>query len=129
MIERGRVRQFDDHFIGTCVINLVGENGVPARVEAMVDSGFAGQLSLKPHLVDALQLRRTRSERAYLADGRSTTCDMYRVQLHWQGHPRTVEVACLNGHPLIGLGLLRGSQLRMMVEDDGVIEITPFNQL
>lgn len=129
MIERGRVRQFDDYFIGTCVIHLVGENGVPARVEAMVDSGFAGQLSLKPDLVDALQLRRTRSERAYLADGSSTTCDMYRVQLHWQGDPRTVEVASLNGHPLIGLGLLRGSQLRMMVEDDGVIEITPFDQL
>ena len=129
MIERGRVRQFDDQFIGTCVIHVVGENGVPARVEAMVVSGFAGHLSLKPDLVDALQLRRTRSEKAYLADGRSTICDMYRVQVHWQGHLRTVEVASLNGHPLIGMGLFQASELRMMVEDAGVIEITPFDQL
>ena len=42
---------------------------------------------------------------------------------------RAVEVASLNGHPLIGMGLLQGSELRMMVEDAGVIEITPFDQL
>ncbi len=129
MIERGRVRQFNNQFIGTCVILVVGETGVPARVEAMVDSGFAGYLSLKPDVVDALKLRRTRSEKAYLADGRSTTCDMYRVQVDWQGHLRTVEVASLDGHPLIGMGLLQGSELRMMVADAGVIEITPFDQL
>ena len=115
MIERGRVRQFDDQFISTCVIHVVGENGVPARVEAMVDSGFAGHLSLKPDLVDVLKLRRTRSEKAYLADGRSTICDMYRIQVHWQGHLRTVEVASLNGHPLIGMGLFQGSELRKML--------------
>ncbi len=129
MTERGRVRQFGDHLIGTCVIHLVGDNGVPARVEVMVDSGFAGHLSLQPKLVDELQLLRIRTERVFLADGRTVNCDMYRVQAHWQEDLRTVEVASLNGHPLIGMGLLQGSELRMMVEDGGVIEVTPFGEL
>ena len=129
MTEHGRVRRFGDHLIGSCVIHLVGNNGVPGRVEAMVDSGFAGHLSLKPKQVDELQLRRIRTERVFLADGRTVNCDMYRVQVFWQDDLRTVEVASLNGHPLIGMGLLQGSELRMMVKDGGVIEVTPFDEL
>lgn len=125
MIERGLVRRFGDQLMGTCFIHVFGENGVTARVQAMVDSGFAGDLSLKPDLVDSLQLRRIRTERAYLADGSSAECDMYSVDVHWQGDMRNVEVASLNGPTLIGMSLLRGSELRMKVDDGGVIEITP----
>ena len=125
MIERGLVRRFGDKLIGTCFIHVFGENGVTTRVEAMVDSGFVGGLSLKPDLVDSLQLRRVRTERAYLADGSSAECDMYRVDVHWQGDVRNVEVVSLNGPTLIGMGLLRGSELRMVVEEAGEVEITP----
>ena len=125
MIERGLVRPFGDQLIGTCFVHVFGENGVTVRIEAMVDSGFAGSLSLKPDLVDSLWLRRIRTERAYLADGSSVECDVYRLDVHWQGDIRSVEVVSLNGPALIGMGLFRGSELRMIVKDAGVVEITP----
>ncbi len=50
-------------------------------------------------------------------------------RIDWQGQPRSIEIVQLDGPQLLGMEMLRGSQLRMMVEDDGLIEITPFGQL
>ena len=129
MLERGLVRIFGAQIQGTCVVNLIGDNGVPARIEVIVDTGFAGYLTLRANLIDELGLARINSFQALLADGSSFECDVYRLQIEWQGALRTVEVARLEGHPLLGMALLRDSELRMMVKDAGVIEITPFDQL
>ena len=64
-----------------------------------------------------------------MADGSTIMFQLYEVEIDWQGDVRTAEVVSTDGHPLIGMGLLQGSELRMMVEDAGVIEITPFDQL
>ncbi|MCY4474367.1 MAG: clan AA aspartic protease [Chloroflexi bacterium] len=129
MVERGVVREFGEQLQGTCIVYPIGDNGVPARVEAVVDTGFAGYLTLRQNIINELGLTQISSIRAFFADGRSAECSVYLLRLEWQGELRTVEVASLEGHPLIGMALLRGSELRMMVEDEGVIEITPFDQL
>ena len=64
-----------------------------------------------------------------MADGSTIMFQLYEVEIDWQGDVRTAEVVSTDGRSLIGMGLLQGSELRMMIEDAGVIEITPFDQL
>ena len=129
MTEQGRVHTFGQRLKGTCIVHLFGDNGVPARVQAIVDTGFDGYLTLRSSLVNVLGLKETSSVRMVLADGSSLLCPAFRVEIDWQGQPQTIEIVQLEGPQLLGMEMLRGSQLRMMVENDGVIEITPFDQL
>ena len=129
MTERGELRDFGGELHATCVIQVFGDNGVPARVEAVVDTGFSGFLALRSDLIKELGLSKRGFTTGLMADGSLAARNLYSVQLEWHGDIRAVEVASLDGLPLIGLALLRGSELRMMVEDRGVIEITPFGEL
>ncbi len=129
MTEQGRVRTFGERLKGTCIVHLFGDNGVPARVETIVDTGFDGYLTLGGSVINDLGLEETSSIRMFLADGSDLLCPVFRVEIDWQGQSRTIEIVQLEGLQLLGMEMLRGSELRMMVEDAGVIEITPFVQL
>ena len=129
MTEQGLVRTFGERLKGTCIVHLFGDNGVPARVETIVDTGFDGYLTLGGSVIDDLGLEETSSIRMFLADGSDLLCPAFRVETDWQGQSHTIEVVQLEGLQLLGMEMLRGSELRMMVEDAGVIEITPFDQL
>ena len=107
----------------------MGPTGVPGSVEAIVDTGFAGWISLPQAIIDRLELPHIGSRFGILADGNTIKFQLFEVEIDWQGDVRTIEVVSAGGHPLIGMSLLRGSELRMMVEDAGEIEITPFDQL
>lgn len=69
MAERGLVRTFGERLKGTCIVHLFGANGVPARIEVIVDTGFDGYLTLRGNVIDDLGLEETSSIRMVLADG------------------------------------------------------------
>ena len=129
MIEQGRVVSFEEFLQGSCILQLMGPTGVPASVEAIVDTGFSGSISLPQSIIDQLDLRHIGSRGGLMADGSTIMFQLYEVEIDRQGDVRTAEVVSTDGHPLIGMVPLQGSELRMMVEDAGVIEITPFDQL
>ena len=129
MTEQGLVRTFGQRLKGVCIVHLLGDNGVSARVETIVDTGFDGYLTLGGGVINELGLEATSSIRMFLADGSDLLCPVFRVAIDWHGQLRTIEIVQLEGLQLLGMELMRGSELRMMVEDVGVIEITPFDQL
>ena len=129
MTEQGLVRAFGERLKGTCIVHLFGDNGTPARIETIVDTGFDGYLTLCGSIIKGLGLEETSSIRMFLADDSDLLCPVYRVEIDWQGQSRTIEVVQLEGPQLLGMEMLRGNELRMMVKDAGEIEITPFDQL
>ena len=129
MPENGRVRLTGNQLHATCILQVFGANGVPATIEVIVDTGFSGEIALPQRMVRQLGLARLGSKDILVADGRSINVWYYTLQVEWQDEFRSVEVIGTESFPLIGMNLLRDSQLRIMVEDAGAVEITPFHQL
>ena len=69
-----------------------GPAGQIREIEAVVDTGYNGYLTLPPSLALALRLPFVTTNPAFLADGSEVNFDVYRVTVLWDGHPRHVDV-------------------------------------
>src|SRR5262245_60207120 len=75
-------------------------------VDAILDTGFNGSLTLPPALIVKLQLPWRSRGRAYLANGTSEQFDIYVATVIWDGLPRSILVQEIDAQPLLGMGLL-----------------------
>lgn len=91
------------------------------QVEMLVDTGFTGHLTLSPASVDALSLRILGSVESVLADGSIVLEDFCTARVLWHGGERPVRVLVAEATPLLGMALLRGSDLRVRVEGGGEV--------
>lgn len=107
------------------VVTLVvqGPSGRSREIEAVVDTGFNGYLTLPPELASALGLSFLTTNPVLLADGGEATFDVYRATVLWDGRPRDVDAHLSDTTPLVGMRLLDGSRLSMDVEDGGPVVI------
>ena len=97
--------------------------GATREIDALIDTGFDGFLTLPPSMIVALGLKRLGRGRAILADGRDQLFDIHAVTVFWDGQPLTVEADTAESDPLIGMGLLQGYRLSIDVIDGGSVEI------
>ena len=99
----------------------------PARqkreVEAVVDTGYNGFLTLPPRLIAALGLTRQGRGRATLANGREDIFDIYDVTVLWDGQSRVIETDAADTTPLVGMALLNEHDLHIQVAIGGRITI------
>lgn len=93
------------------------------QVEAVVDTGFTGHLTLPTATVEALGLPIVGSAESILADGSLVLEDVCLARVLWHGEERPIRVLVADVMPLLGMSLLRGSELRIEVIDDGEVEI------
>ena len=97
--------------------------GQPQVVEAVIDTGFNGFLTLPPALIAVLGLTWLCRQQGQLADGSIQTFDVYVATVDWDGQPRGVEVEAADAQPLIGMALMQGSDLRIQVAPGGPVTI------
>lgn len=117
----------------TGTVNAVGEamllldvgkdSGQGETVEAVVDTGFTGFLTLPQPVVGSLALSLLGSAPATLADGSIAALDVYEALVIWHGRARSVECLAAGSVPLAGMALLYGSELRAQVIQGGDVEI------
>ena len=88
-----------------------GPTGQAQEIEAVIDTGFDGALSLPPADIAALSLPWRRRGRALLADGTTSLFDIYEATVLWDGAPRRVAVDAADIDPLVGMRLLGGYEL------------------
>ena len=93
------------------------------EVEAVIDTGFDGWLTLPASLIASLRLRWRRRGRAMLADGSEALFDVYEATVLWDGSPCRIAVDCVDSDPLIGMSLLDGYELTVQVIDGGRVGI------
>ena len=108
----------------TIPLVVMGLQGHQQDVEAIIDTGFTGFLTLPPPLVMALGLSWLCRQPGILADGRVEFFDVYVVTVLWDGQPRTVEVEAAGTEPLVGMSLLDRHALYIDVLRGGRVTIT-----
>ena len=100
-----------------------GPTGQAQEIEAVIDTGFDGALSLPPADITALGLPWRRRGRALLADGTASLFDVYEATVLWDGAPRRVAVDAAAIDPLIGMRLLDGYELTVQAIAGGQVII------
>lgn len=94
-----------------------GPAGQQRRIEAVIDTGYDGWLSLPPALTAGLGLSWLRYGWALLGDGSETFFDVYEGTVVWDRRRRRIPVDEIDTTPLIGMALLEGYELRIQVRD------------
>ena len=102
---------------------LQDPSGRTREVEAVVDTGFNGYLTLPPMLMEDLELPVVGDGEAVLADGSEAAFDVYGVTVLWDGQPMYVETGAVGVDPLVGMALLDGHNLNIDVENGGRVLI------
>ena len=100
-----------------------GPEGEEREVEAVVDTGFGGSLTLPPYLVAELGLPFSVRGIALLGDGSRSPFDAYEGMVLWDGQPRRVSVEVADTEPLLGMSLMGGNELTIEVMEGGVVSI------
>jgi len=95
----------------------------PVQLEAIIDTGFNGYLTLPDHVVAGLQLPFAGHRRGTLANGSVTLLEVYLATVSWHGAPRDILILRSESSPLIGMTLLEENRLTMDVVDGGVVTI------
>lgn len=116
----GWVTPYREAIVRLSVRDLQGREQV---VEAVIDTGFNGYLTLPPDIIAALDLPFRRNGRAVLGDGSSVTFDIHEAVVLWGGRARRISVDAANATPLLGMGLLYGHELRVQVIEGGEASI------
>lgn len=102
------------------MINSTGQQQV---VEATIDTGFNGFLTLPSSLVQSLGFTRLGRGRVILADGSEGVFEIYAALVEWDGHVKQVETDVIDSKPLVGMSLLDGYSLQIKVIVGGDVEI------
>ena len=106
-------------------LRLHNKNGETQLIEATVDTGFNGYLTLPLSIIEGLDCTRLGLGRAILADGSEGIFEIYEVVLEWDNQLKEVEVDIVNCNPLIGMALLENYQLQITVFVGGEVIIKP----
>ena len=101
------------------------QDGAEISVEFIVDTGFAGDLSLPAHLAGLLEGTFAGFGTRRLANGQLLKCGTYEIMLDWNDEARPTEVLILEGDPLLGTVLLREYLIQMEMIEGGQIAIEP----
>jgi clan AA aspartic protease len=98
-------------------------NGQQQIIDAVIDTGFNGFLTLPSDLIAKLDLSWNGSDTVTLGDGSETLFDIYSARIIWDGQFREIDVAESETEPLIGMGLLYGYKLQIEVIERGLVTI------
>lgn len=92
-------------------------------VLAVIDTGFDGDLTLRPETIERLGYPHVGTVEATLADGSTVETDLHAGSVSWHGRTRPVVVLAAEGAPLVGMELLAGSRLIVEAEPGGSVVV------
>lgn len=113
----------NSHYEAVVPLSLQGPGGRLQEVEAVVDTGYNGYLTLPPSLIARLELRHRSHGQANLADGSVAYFDYYGVTVLWDGSLRDVDAGEMDSRPLVGMRLMDGHDLIIRVRIGGRVVI------
>ncbi len=99
-------------------------DGREQEVEAIIDTGFNGSLTLSPTVIAALGLPWRTRGLVILANGTEDQCDIYAATVIWDETPRNILVEAADTDPLVGMALLYGHDVHIQVVEGGSVIIT-----
>ena len=106
-------------------VTVGGPSGASNRIDAVVDTGFDGFLTLPAQVIQGLGLAWRRRGRAMLADGSDNLFDIFEGTVLWNRTLRRIAVDEAECHPLVGMALLQGQELTVHAVVGGRVVIRP----
>ncbi len=113
----------NDAYEAVISLTVQGPSGQSREVEAVIDTGFTGFLSLPSALATELGLPSLTYESAFLADGSLVRFSVHDATALWDGRPRRVYAHLSDATPLIGMRMLDDHDLSIQVRDGGRVVI------
>ena len=110
-------------------IEVHGYEGHKAHVDATVDTGYNGYLTLPRSLVDELDLPSAGPAQASLGDGNEVRMELFLAAVRWEERLQDVLVLAAEGGVLLGMAMLLGCRLTLDAEADGNVSIEPLTQV
>ncbi len=117
---QGRV---NESYEATVKLNLLDTTGGDWEIEAIIDTGYNGYLTLPTALIEAMGLPWQGQNEVSLADGTIRVFDVHDGLVSWNGRERAIYVDAIDTETLVGMGLLIGHGLRVDVVRDGIVTI------
>lgn len=99
------------------------ENRQTQLIDAVIDTGYTGFLSLPREIIVLLNLPWTGIDRGTLGDGSEATFEVYAAKVIWDGEYRNIPVNEAETDPLIGMSLLYGYDLQIQAVEGGRVRI------
>jgi clan AA aspartic protease len=113
----------NDAYEAVVALSLRGPAGQARDIEAVIDTGYSGFLTLPTALVMELGLPFAYIGRALLANDDEVTFDIHDVTVLWDGQPRHIRADATGSTPLAGMLLLDKHNLNIEVERGGRVVI------
>lgn len=108
-------------------LQAIGPDG-SRSFEAIIDTGFTGELTLPSDWIEELGLPYAGVEEMMLADGRFRDTAMYDGHVIIDEEAYEVVIAEAPTVPLVGTNLLRGFSLYIEFEANGRVEVEPLSE-
>lgn len=119
---------YDEDILEAIVtLTLVGNNGVTEDVAFIVDTGLTEEIAITQDIINRLDLSVDRDAgdiELTLADGTTVAFNVYTADILWHDRVRRVAAVNTDGTSLIGMELLRGSNLNINAAPGGRVTIT-----
>lgn len=128
MTHYGAVSAIDGVLEAEVALTVLGFDGVSERVTFLVDTGATGEMTLPQASIARFNLPLVAyggaNTSVVLADGTVSVATAHIARVVWHDQIRDVEVVSLGSDPLIGMGLLQGSNLSVDAIPGGLVTIT-----
>jgi clan AA aspartic protease len=96
-------------------------------VDAIIDTGFTGYLTLPLAAIHSLNLQLYSREEGMLGDGSRCIFDVYVGLVIWDGEYRYIDINAAETDPLVGMSLLYDYRLQIDVVEGGIVTIQALN--
>jgi clan AA aspartic protease len=107
------------------VIHMLVRNdsGREERIDAVIDTGFNGFLTLPLSIISSLGLSFAGTTHTALGDGSEVRMDVFEATVLWDNQERRVTVLATQGDALVGMAMLFGYRMTLEVDDGGTVVI------
>ena len=101
------------------VVEISNGNGAFQSVNALLDTGFGGDLTLPSDEVARLGLKYADQTPLILAGDQPMQASVHHGYVKWFGSVRRIDVIAMEGQPLLGMTLLAGCKITIHARPGG----------
>ncbi len=98
-------------------------------IDAVIDTGFTGFLTLPLTVINSLNLQLYSREEGTLGDGSTCIFDVYSGLVICDGEYRYIDVNAAETDPLVGMSLLYGYRMQLDAIEGGTVTIQALSSL
>ena len=98
-------------------------------IDAVIDTGFTGFLTLPLATITSLNLQLYGREEGTLGDGSTCIFDVYSGLVIWDGELQRIDINASEAAPLVGMSLLYGYRIQLDAIEGGSVTIQSLSSL